>query len=268
MSDKIKNTFPNTDQSGRPFHLENYPRRIVSLVPSLTELICDLGMSENLVGVTRFCVHPKDLKSEKTIIGGTKKIKMDRILDLNPDIVIANKEENNKADVEELSKHFPVWTTDISTLQKALRMIEDFGVLFDRSEKAQVLGKRIQNDFKFLETEELHEALYLIWRNPWMSIGGDTFISDMMHRAGFENILKKESRYPEITDDQIIELQPKFVLLSSEPFPFKEKHISELQNLLPDSKILLVDGEMFSWYGSRLQHSAVYFRSLLNRIRS
>jgi ABC-type Fe3+-hydroxamate transport system substrate-binding protein len=243
------------------------PKRIVSLVPSQTELLYDLGLVEETVGITKFCIHPDAWFRSKTRIGGTKTVHIDRVRALQPDLIIANKEENVQEQVEALQAIAPVWVSDIHTLDDALHMITEIGAITDRSAQASAITQRIGLDFATLETMPPVSALYLIWRQPWMSIGHDTFIHDMMQRIGLDNVLGDLTRYPEVDADLIRQKKPALILLSSEPYPFKEQHIAELQQWLPDARVLLVDGEMFSWYGSRLLQAPAYFSRLLETIQ-
>lgn len=248
------------------------PLRIISLVPSQTELLHDLGLDDEVVGITKFCIHPDHWFRTKPRIGGTKDVKFDRVNTLSPTLVIANKEENVKEQVEGLASIASIHTTNISTLEDACNMIQEIGHLTDRIIKAEEIIANIKAGFihlsKKLDQQPSKTCLYLIWKDPYMSVGGDTFIHDMMLRCKFENVVANETRYPSISIERIISLAPEIILLSSEPYPFKEKHIAELQTHLPKTVILLADGEMFSWYGSRLQHSPAYFCSLWNTINS
>lgn len=248
------------DQLHRSISLPNPPKRIVSLVPSQTELLVDLGLRERIVGVTKFCIHPKGLKKEKTVIGGTKNFHFDKIDALNPDLIIGNKEENYQEGIERLAEKYPVWISDIYTLDDAYRMIGRIGELTDTSIKAKEVVSEIkeglEKDFKFKGS-----AIYLIWKDPFIAVGSNTFIDSLLDKAGFKNLIP-ESRYPEIDLEQIVNLNPEFLLLSSEPYPFKESNVSFFQDRLPNSRILIVDGELFSWYGSRLKLSGKYFLSL------
>ena len=246
------------------------PKRIISLVPSQTELLYYLGLEKETIGITKFCVHPQDWFKTKIRIGGTKTIKKENIDQLQPDLIIANKEENIKEQVEELAKDHPVWVTDVNNLNDALQMITDIGVLTRKTNEASELTASIKNKFSELKklptaTCQLHTA-YLIWRDPYMTIGGDTFINDMLNKCGFQNVFADKLRYPEITAVELQITNCQLLLLSSEPYPFKQKHIDELQTHLPDCKILLVDGEMFSWYGSRLLKAVQYFKNLIHNI--
>lgn len=248
------------------------PCRIISLVPSQTELLYDLGLEEQVVGITKFCIHPEHWFRNKARIGGTKDVKFDRVKALAPDLILANKEENVKEQVEALAEIAPTHTTDINTLEDAYQMIHEIGELTHTTIQAKEIVTKIKAGFHTLTEQLLQQSpktcLYLIWKDPYMSVGSDTFIHDMMTRCKLNNVLANEKRYPTITPDKIKALSPQIILLSSEPYPFKEKHIAELQELLPDTIILLADGEMFSWYGSRLQHSPAYFCSLWNTINS
>lgn len=247
-------------------------QRIISLVPSQTELLYDLGLEDEVVGITKFCIHPEHWFRNKSRIGGTKDVKFDRVEVLSPTLIIANKEENVKEQVEALASIAAIYTTDISTLEDAYHMMQEIGKLTNTSKKAEEIIRNIKEGFKML-SEQLHQqtsktCLYLIWKEPYMSVGGDTFIHHMMLHCKLKNVIAHETRYPSITIEQIKSLAPEIILLSSEPYPFKEKHIAELQTYLPNTTILLVDGEMFSWYGSRLQHSPAYFCGLWNTINS
>ncbi|HET8963487.1 MAG TPA: helical backbone metal receptor [Chitinophagales bacterium] len=254
-----------TDQLGRTTVIENYPERIISLVPSQTELLCDLSLKGNLVGITKFCVHPIGLTKEKTIVGGTKNLRMSVIENLQPDLIIANKEENVKEQIESLAEKYPVWISDVNNYADALEMITAIGEITNTITIAEKIITTIEKE-KLRFTSEINQenksALYLIWKDPFMSVGSDTFIHDMLQHAGFKNAVGDLNRYPELNVEEIKTLQPEIILLSSEPYPFKEKHIAEIQVIVPDAKILLVDGEMFSWYGSRLQYCWKYFFDL------
>jgi ABC-type Fe3+-hydroxamate transport system substrate-binding protein len=259
-------THTATDQLGREISFLFPPKRIVSLVPSQTELLFDLGLSDAIAGVTLFCIHPEEAK-QKEKVGGTKKLNLEKIAALRPDLIIANKEENTKEQVEWLSEHFPVWISDIKTLDDSLEMIQNIGALTGKQEAAGKISGEIMHNFESFMPGPPKRTLYLIWCDPWMSIGSDTFINDILERCGLVNILSQHSRYPELTDDMIRELRPDLILLSSEPYPFKEKHIAEIKNLSPASDIRLADGEMFSWYGSRLLKAGDYLKAFLDALK-
>lgn len=252
-----------TDQLNRQITLEHPPQRIISLVPSQTELLYSLGLDHEVVGITKFCVHPSAWFRKKTQIGGTKHIHRDRIAALSPDLIIANKEENLATDVEPLMADYPVWVSNIQTLQDAYDMITGIGAVTHCSSTAATLVTQIKAGFASLPVRPVPiPTAYLIWRDPWMVAGGDTFIHEMLNACGLHNVFGEQLRYPSITAEQLSGSGCELLLLSSEPYPFKEKHMAELQAIVPHARIELVDGEMFSWYGSRLLESAAYFSSL------
>ena len=211
--------------------------KIISLVPSITETLFDLGLTKDeIIGRTKFCIHPENRVNNVAVIGGTKSINIEKIRSLNPDIIIANKEENTKEDVEELQKYFKVLVTNISTLEDNYYLLKTLGNLLDKQEIAQKYNSKINEIFQDIQCTEKKSCAYLIWQNPYMTVGSDTFIHAVLDQIGFENIFKTQKRYPEIS---IKELKvAEFVFLSTEPFPFKQKHVDELQKQLPDSKVL------------------------------
>jgi ABC-type Fe3+-hydroxamate transport system substrate-binding protein len=249
---------------------QNKPTRIISLVPSQTELLYDLGLRDEVIGITKFCIHPDEWFRRKQRVGGTKNLKIDLIKSLNPDLILANKEENLKEEIEILQNDFNVYVSDISTINEALQMIEDIGKLVHCQQKSIEIVNGIKAEMMTqsrLEKKDKIDALYLIWQNPYMVAGNDTFIHDMMLEAGFNNLVK-QNRYPMMTLEEIKSINPTVIMLSSEPFPFADKHIIEWQMQLPNTKIILVDGELFSWYGSRMLKSFQYFRGLYEELSS
>ncbi len=249
-----------TDQIGHVISLSKQPQRIISIVPSQTELLFDFELENEVIGITKFCIHPKKWFDTKERIGGTKTLNIEKIRSLKPDLIIANKEENTKEQIELLQSEFNVWTSDIHNLDTAIDMIDQLGVLTNCIPKAQQLIHGIFESQGEIKSNS-KSVLYSIWHEPFMVAGSDTFISDMLSAAGFENVVTK-GRYPELSAQKVKELQPDFIFLSSEPFPFKEKQRLDYQKQFPDSKVVLVDGELFSWYGSRLLKSFDYFREL------
>lgn len=251
--------------------LKFIPTRIVSLVPSQTELLHYLGLEEETVGITKFCIHPKEWYRSKTRIGGTKNINIPTIKKLQPNLIIANKEENVKEQIEELAKDFNVLVTDVNSVEEALQMIKHIGQLTQKEQLALTLIKKIENEFvKIIQPKHLIKTAYLIWNKPYMTIGGDTFINDILTKCGLQNIFAHKQRYP-VTTVADLQIAPdsnrdQLLLLSTEPYPFKQKHIDELQQQLPNTKIILVDGEMFSWYGSRMLLMPPYLNTLLKDI--
>ncbi|MBD0778486.1 ABC transporter substrate-binding protein [Maribacter sp. ANRC-HE7] len=254
------------DQLGRTTVLPSWPFRIISLVPSETELLVDLGLEEYIVGITKFCVHPAYLKKTKTIVGGTKKVSFDKIAELNPNIILCNKEENTKEIVETLEKKYAVHVSEVNNIKNALHLIKQYGTLFNCAEKSEILVsgiERKQKSFKtFIEHKPQKKVLYFIWKKPWMLAGKGTFIDALLQLNGFINMSPENPRYPTIDDNLLNNTEVDMALLSSEPFPFKEQHINDLENTGIKGKGLLVDGEYFSWYGSRLLLAFEYFKSL------
>jgi ABC-type Fe3+-hydroxamate transport system substrate-binding protein len=255
------------DQMNHSVEVPSIPKRILSIVPSQTELLFDLGLDNEIIGITKFCIHPFDKVTSKIKIGGTKTLDTDLIKKLKPDLIIGNKEENERSQVEELMELFPVWMSDIADLSGAIDMIQRVGEIVNRDNEAEKLVRSIRFGFDALniKTQGLRVA-YLIWRKPYIIAGKGTFIDDMLQKCSFTNVFDTE-RYPEVTTEQLIAARPDIVLLSSEPYPFKEKHITEFKTILPGSIIKLVDGELFSWYGSRLLHAPSYFEELSKLIR-
>ena len=255
------------DQLNRNINLIDAPQKIVSVVPSQTELLHDIGLDEEVIGITKFCIHPHQWYKNKERVGGTKKLNIEKIKSLNPTIIFANKEENTKEDIEKLEKYFPVYISDINTFDDVIKMIEDIGCIVQKNENAKriILQLQIKKETFLLNDLSKKSVLYLIWQNPFMTIGTDTFIHEMLHIAGFQNAVT-EKRYPILREIEMKTLNPEIVFLSSEPYPFSEKHIVEFKRILPNAKIILVDGELFSWYGSRLLQSFDYFSALHEKI--
>lgn len=235
--------------------------KIISVVPSITELLYDLGLSDEVLAITKFCIHPQTWFRTKKRIGGTKNLHLDTILDLQPDVIIANKEENVQSQIESLQAHTEVLLTDIQTLADAYNMIITVGDLTGKTEQAKLLVHQIQQEEIKYQICAQKTAIYVIWQDPIMVVGPNTFIHHMMHAAGFINIVQ-DARYPVYHINDLQALKPDYVLLSSEPYPFTEKHALMWQQLMPQSKVCCVDGELFSWYGSRMLQSFKYFSSL------
>lgn len=250
------------DQLGNSINLPSNPIRIISLVPSQTELLADLGLSETVVGITKFCVHPSSWLKTKTLVGGTKNLRLAVIESLRPDLIIGNKEENLQEDILKLQVKYPVWMSDIYTLQDALTMIHQLGKVTGTVEKSIRIQSEIKETFSSIVKLPPLRTLYLIWQKPWMGAATDTFIHELMTIAGLKNCLSEQKRYPELSEKELTRLNPELILLSSEPYPFQEKHAMELQQFFPTAKVLRVDGEMFSWYGSRLRRFPDYIKML------
>lgn len=261
-----------TDQVGRQVTLPDAPlRRIVSLVPSQTELLADLGLQEEVVGITKFCIHPKTWFKSKKRIGGTKDVKIEEVLALQPDLIIANKEENEQGTLEILSQFAPVWISDVRHLSHARSMIAEVGAMVGKSEAAKAVLEEIELGFAEVKPVlQGKKVLYLIWHKPWMSAGPDTFIGSILQdQLGARLCIPPQAgRYPVVEEADFMALQPDVVLLSSEPFPFKNKHVAEVQAYLPQAKVVKVEGDMFSWYGSRLRLTPSYLQQFANTLRA
>ena len=257
----------STDQLNRTIFFSGFPQRIISVVPSQTELLYSLGLKEEVIGITKFCVHPDEWFRNKTRVGGTKKLNIGLIRSLKPDLIIANKEENTKEDIDLLIGEFPMWISDIKTFNDSINMIKEVGRITNREQCAIELSEKIIRQFNSLKsiTQKITSCIYLLWKNPFMVAGNDTFISEMLTRGGFKNLIT-ENRYPKITSEQITHLKPEVILLSSEPFPYKQKDVNELKLFFPRTNVLCVDGEMFSWYGSRLLLSPEYFANIKQKL--
>ncbi|MHA4845793.1 helical backbone metal receptor [Flavitalea antarctica] len=274
-----------TDQANRSVHIESPPTKIISLVPSQTELLADLGLDESVIGITKFCIHPDHWFRSKKRIGGTKNPDHKLIHQLQPDLIIGNKEENRKGDIEALAGSFPVWLSDVSNLEEALQMIDQISKITATTGRGQKIISDIRSSFGMLQqsiqapetmqsfsseiTATGHKKLrvcYLIWQDPFIVAGNNTFIHSMIEVCGFENVFKSQSRYPVITTEEITSANCNVIFLSTEPYPFTQKHQVDLASAFPDSIVELVDGEMFSWYGSRLTMSPSYFQTLINKL--
>ena len=236
-------------------------------MPSLTELLAALGLDREVAGLTRFCVHPAGWKARKQIVGGTKNVRVDRVRALQPDLVLASKEENEREQVEAIAAFTPVYVTDIGTVDDAICEILQIGALVDRAEAAEALAAQAETGFAALEASAPAQpirAAYLIWREPWMAVGGDTYIADVMRRAGFANVHAESTRYPTVALPDLAAAD--VVLLSSEPYPFDKSHAAEVEAAAPGVRAVLVDGEAFSWYGARTAAAPAYLAALRGRL--
>ncbi len=197
-----------TDQMGHSVELPALPQRIVSIVPSQTELLFDLGLDEAVVGITRYGLYPEAKVQGRSIVGGTKNPDLDKIRALRPDLILGNKEENRQEDIEALRKEFPVWVSEVDNLADATAMIRGVGQVVGKETSAEWIANRIEKRFEELSAETMPglpgrqpKVAYLIWRKPWMVAGSGTFINDMLRRAGFDNAFAQQARYPAPTDE-------------------------------------------------------------------
>ncbi|WP_449387995.1 ABC transporter substrate-binding protein [Chryseobacterium lineare] len=239
--------------------------KVVSLVPSITEALFDLGLTENeVIGRTKFCIHPKNMVKNVPVIGGTKNINIDKIRELKPDLILANKEENVKEQVEALMDNFKVIVSNVENIEDNYYLLKNLGKIFNKEGKAQLFNLKIYDVLNQAKINQKVKVAYLIWNNPYMTIGSDTFIHKILEEIGFENVFKGKKRYPQIETEDLADAD--IIMLSSEPFPFKEKHIHELKAFYPDKKIMIVDGEAFSWYGTHIAKCENYFKELVDEI--
>ena len=258
------NTRIFVDQLNRDVLINNAPKRIISLVPSLTEFLHYLGFEEEVIGITKFCIHPTIWFEKKERIGGTKRLNIDRIKALEPDLIIGNKEENTKDDISALECFAPIWMSDVNSFDDAIEMIKQLGVVLSKERACNTLITDLGFAYSAIRDLGKHlSVLYFIWDKPSYVAGQLTFIGSIIETLGFKNNAHLE-RYPEVQD--LGNCEPNYVFLSSEPFPFEEKHKEKYQSRFPRSKIILVDGEMFSWYGSRMLPAADYFKNKLKKL--
>jgi iron complex transport system substrate-binding protein len=254
------------DQIGNVLSVHKEPRRIICLVPSITELLFDLGLGDRVVGVTKFCIHPNEAKLNKTIVGGTKNVHLDNIKALRPDLIIANQEENVKEQIAILQTFCNVFVSKVDTLQSSLDLIKLIGDFFGNPIETTHLYLKLLDCFHdFPQLKSNLTYIYLIWKNPYMAAGNDTYIHNLLENFGFENKVNSK-RYPEINLHHYQEVD--FIFLSSEPFPFKQKDVDEFQQLIGNkTKVILVDGEFFSWYGSRILKLETYKKEFIEEIK-
>lgn len=245
--------------------------RIVSLVPSLTELLVDLGLGGQLVGRTGFCVHPRAVVRRLPKIGGTKGFSIDRLRALAPTHVIVNIDENRRDEVSALDAFVPhVIVTHPLTVGDNLELYRLLGGVFDREAQASALAAGLEREWTALraQSERLprQSVLYLIWQEPWLGVARDTYISHVLAAAGWDSLPSASAlRYPPVDLPQLA-AQAHLVLLSSEPYPFRERHRRLLGEQLPGVRVALIDGEMVSWYGSRAIRGLAYLRQLRTRL--
>lgn len=246
------------DELGRTVHMQTPARRIISLCPAITETLFALSLEDNIVGRTRYCIFPAQAATI-TAVGGTKDINLDAIHALQPDLIICEKEENTKDIVETLAAYYPVYVAQVQTIPEALTMIQKMGALTHCTEQATALQENITRAFTQLPQQH-GRAAYMMWRKPYMVVGDTTYIHNVLTRIGFHNPFASfDGRYPAVTIEQLQHAQLDYLFLSSEPFPFRDKHIQELQAHLPHTDIRLIDGEMF-WYGAKMVEAAAYLR--------
>lgn len=244
------------------------PKRIISLCPSITETLYALHLSDQIVGRTRYCIHPASQIKRAKIVGGTKQIKEDIVAQLKPDLIIAEKEENPKEMIENLAKNFPVYVTNVENYNDALKMISSLGRICKREESAEKLVKEIIKRFQQLHLVDQARVAYVIWKKPYMVAGNHTFIHAILEKCGFINVFKDyPGRYPVVTIEDLKQANLNFIFLSSEPYPFKDRDKIEFVTNVPSAKPILVDGEIFSWYGVRMIKAVDYINHLIKEMK-
>ncbi len=260
---------PNfVDATGRSLALDDPPERIVSLVPSLTEALFAFGLEEDVAGVTRFCVEPAEAKS-KPKVGGTKNVDVQAVQALEPDLVLANVEENTREDVDEMiAAGLPVFVTYPRTVAAAIAELRQLAEMTLASEEAAPILDGAARQLRRAENANgFRKPLRVfcpIWRSPWMTIGPDTYMHDFLRVCGLENVYGKAAeRYPTVELADVASLRPEVVLLPDEPYPFARKHMGEVIAKLGDVRIYLVDGKSLCWYGPRIGPALAEIRRLL-----
>ncbi len=258
MSVAVKDAF------GKPFELAEPARRIVSLIPSITEIFFRLGVGDRVVGVTKFCTEPPDGVAAKPKVGGQKNPWIDAINDLKPDLVVANVEENRKVDVEAMgAAGLSVLVTYPRKVREGIQLIRDLGVLTGATGQAEAIVGECEAALAEAEMAGRTPVRVFcpIWRKPYMTINGDTFVDDMLRTCGGENIFRdRPERYPTVTLQEMAALRPEVILLPDEPYPFTEKHLTDFQGF-PDvpavrnHRVCLMDGKALCWYGPRIAES-------------
>lgn len=252
-----------TDQLNNKIKLNTTPKRIISIVPSQSEFLWQIGIRNQLIGITKFCIHPKEMFNKIERIGGTKKLNINKIRSLKPDLIIANKEENNQQEIEFLQKEFNVWISDIYNFNDAFYMMKKLSVILNKESETQKLITTIKASLKPIKNIFKNITVaYFIWNKPYMVAANNTYINFVLNYLGLKNTAHNLQRYPEVNEVILKKINPNICFLSSEPYPFKQKHIIELQQILPASKIIIVDGEVFSWYGSRILQLADFVKQL------
>lgn len=257
------------DGRGRPCDLEGVPQRIVSLVPSTTETLHDLGAAERVVGITKYCVHPRPWVDGVEKVGGTKKVDVQRIAALQPDLILANCEENTREIFDALDPVAPLYAAFPRTVDEAIADVTRTGALVGCPEAAA----RWRADIESAREEARAAArtfryAYLIWRKPWMAVSADTFIAALLAEVGGVGVFAEhDDRFPAVTAAELSGADPDVVMLSSEPFPFQDKHRAELAAAtgLPIERFVLVDGELLSWHGTRMAAGLRYAASQVPR---
>lgn len=250
------------DHLGRQVVLPKKPQRIISICPAITSTLFEIGAGETVIGRTEYCIFPKDQVEVVPVIGGTKQVDFEKIRQLKPDLILAEKEENTKVIVKTLEKEFPVFVFEVQSLEENERFITDLGKLTKQEEQAAHLLENVKQAFQGIPNFSNETAAYMIWQEPYMVVGHNTYINSVLKTLGFINpFTDRKSRYPIIQLEDIVQANLQYLLLASEPFHFTEEHRNYFSNILPNTTVLNVDGEMF-WYGSNSVPGFQYIQQL------
>ena len=230
--------------------------RIVSLCPSITESLTALGLAESLAGVTRYCIHPREALAGVRRVGGTKNPDLAAIRDLKPDLVFCNSEENRKEDVEELKRELAVDVSHPRTVAEIPALLRHFGRLTGTRERAEEISLKVKEALDRVEQEAEFRFVYLIWKDPWMTVGPRTYVADLLHHVGglnaFEEKYADAPDYPVTEEDAIVAARPDVLILPDEPYRFRERDAAFWRQRLPAStRAVLVSGDDFCWHGVR-----------------
>lgn len=263
-----------TDARNKKIVFSEPPKRVVSLIPSITEALFDLGAGEAIAGVSNYCIHPAEGVKNKIKVGGQKNPDMGKIKAIHPDLIILNMEENKPEHIKFLSQHYTTWVTYPRLFRDAENLLMQLGKVFDAESRASVYADKIRISSKQLSSIRRRKikTMYLIWRNPWMSINRDTFIHNVLELHHMENVYaKRDKRYFEVTAQDIEDADPDIIILPDEPYHFREKHKSEFSHLsvsaVKNSRIFLADGTYFCWYGTRTARASQYIhKHILSRL--
>lgn len=250
------------DHLQRNVHYHYPPQKIISLCPAITKTLYALKLDSQIIGRTKYCLYPQHKVNNAVIVGGTKNINLQLIQSLQPDLIIAEKEENTKEIVETLEKYFPVYVAEVQSIDGAYKMMKSVGDITGKKEESEMLISSIKAKFQTLPNAQGKRVAYVIWKKPYMAVGNHTYIHSLLNKLGFINpFASLEGRYPIITEQQFQDANLDYVFLATEPFPFKETHLHEFLQMVPNSQPIIVNGEMF-WYGATMINIAQYFQTL------
>ena len=254
-----------TDDLGRVIYLIKTPRRVVSLCPSLTETLFDLGLDDLVIGRTDYCVHPEEKLGAVQSVGGPKSVFLPVVESLLPDIILAVKEENDKKTLESLaSLYYKCVIFDINSVEGALKMIEKLGEIFGRRERASAMRTSIGEGFSRVGRAAKNPSfIYMTWSSPYIAAGTGNYINSLLTGFGFNNCLSGSfRRYVRMELNELKRLEPDIIFLPSEPYNYTIADKIKFEKFFPGAKVVLVDGEMFCWYGSRMEKAGGYLKDL------